>query len=67
MKSNLTKEEERGREKASKDKEKVFTPAKKDKVMVNKAIEVGGESNCKYKMEKVMTDIKARPAIRLKK
>ena len=66
MKSNLTKEEERGREKASKDKEKVFIPADKGKVMVamDKTIAVGGESSYEYKMEKVMTDMKARPAIR---
>ena len=66
MKSNLTKEEERDREKASKDKEKVFIPADKGKVMVamDKTIAVEGESSYEYKMEKVMTDMKARPAIR---
>ena len=64
--SNLTKEEERGREKASKDTERVFLPADKGKVMVamDKTIEVGGENSYEHKMKKVMEDMRAKPAVR---
>ena len=69
IKSNLTREEERGKEKATKDKERVFLPADKGKVMVamDKYIAKGGENSYEHKMQKVLEDMKAKPAIRANK
>ena len=69
IKSNLTKEEEKGRKKAYEDEEKVYLPADKGKVMVamDKTIEKGGENSYEYKMKKVLVDLKARPSIRANK
>ena len=66
IKSNLTREEERGRKKAYEDKERVYLPADKGKVMVamEKHIEKGGENSYEYKMKKVLEDMKATPSIR---
>ena len=45
IKSNLTKQEKIGKKKAYEDKERVFLPADKGKVMVamDKTVEKGGE------------------------
>ena len=66
MRSNLTREENQGKMKASKDKERVFIPADKGKVMVamDKTIEKGGENSYEFKMKKVLDDMKAKPSIR---
>ena len=66
IKSNLTREEERGRKKAYEDKDKVYLPADKGKVMVamDKTVEKGGENSYEFKMKKVMDDMKAKPSIR---
>jgi len=66
MRSNLTREEEQGRKKAYKDKERVFIPADKGKVMVamDKTIEKGGENSYEFKMKKVLEDMKAKLSIR---
>ena len=69
IKSNMTKQEEEGRKKAYEDEEKVFLPADKGKVMVamEKSIEKGGENSYEYKMQKVLSDMKAKPSIRANK
>ena len=69
IKSNLTKQEARGKKKAYEDKERVYLPADKGKVMVamDKTIEKGGEESYEYKMKKVLDDMKATPSIRANK
>jgi len=64
--TNLTKEEMRGKKKAMKDKEKVFLPADKGRIMVamDRYESSGGEESYEYKMKQVLTDLKARPSIR---
>ena len=66
MRSNLTREENQGRMKANKDKERVFCSADKGKVMVamDKTIKKGGENSYEFKMKKVLDDMKAKPSIR---
>ena len=69
LKSNLTKQEENGRRKAFADKERVYIPADKGKVMVamDKTIEKGGENSYEHKMKKVLEDMRAKPSIRANK
>ena len=64
--TNLTKEEMRGKKKAMKDKEKVFLPADKGRIMVamDRYESRGGEESYEYKMKQVLVDLKARPSIR---
>ena len=64
--SNLTPQERRGKKKAQEDKDRVYLPADKGKVMVamDKTEEVGGENSYEYKMEKVLNDMKAKPLTR---
>ena len=61
--SNLTSQERRGKKKAKDDKERVYLPADKGKVMVamDKSEEVGGENSYEHKMKKVLSDMKAKP------
>ena len=58
--TNLTKEEMRGKKKAMKDKEKVFLPADKGRIMVamNRHESIGGEESYEYKMKQVLIDLK---------
>ena len=69
IKSNLTHEETIGRTKAYQDKDRVFIPADKGKVMVamDKRMEKGGENSYEYKMKTVLEDMKAKPSIRANK
>ena len=69
IKSNLTRQEEIGRKKAYKDKDRVYLPADKGKVMVamDKTEEKGGETSYEFKMKKVLEDMKAKPSIRANK
>ena len=64
--TNLTKEEMRGKKKAMKDKEKVFLPADKGRIMVamDRYESIGGEESYEYKMKQVLVDLKARPSLR---
>ena len=66
IKSNLTHQESIGKTKANKDRDKVYLPADKGKVMVamDRTIEKGGENSYEFKMKKVLDDMKARPSIR---
>ena len=67
--SNLTKQEREGKKKAYADKERVYLPADKGKVMVamDKHIEKGGENSYEHKMKKVLEDLKATTSIRANK
>ena len=49
-----------------KDKEKVFLPADKGRIMVamDRYESIGSEESYEYKMKKVLVDPKARPSIR---
>ncbi len=69
IKSNLTRQEELGRKKAYDDKDRVYLPADKGKVMVamDKTIVKGGENSYESKMKKVLHDMKARPSTRANK
>ena len=69
IKSNITRQEELGRKKAYDDKDKVYLPADKGKVMVamDKTIAKGGENSYESKMKKVLDDMKARPSTRANK
>ena len=69
VKSNLTAEEMRGKIKARKDKEKVFLPADKGRIMValDKYEHTNGEDSYEFKMKKVLSDLKAKPSIRANK
>ena len=64
--TNLTKEEMRGKKKAMKDKEKVFLPADKGRIMVamDRYESIGGEESYEYKLKQVIVDLKARPSLR---
>ena len=64
--TNLTKEEMRGKKKAMKDKEKVFLPADKGRIMVamDRYESIGGEESYECKMKQVLVDLKARPSLR---
>ena len=66
LKPNLTRQEETGKTKAYRDKDRVYIPADKGKVMVamDKTIEKGGENSYEFKMKKVLEDMKARQSIR---
>ncbi len=66
MRSNLTSQEFKGKKEAYRDKDRVYLPADKGRVMVamDKTIEIGGESSYDYKMKKVLEDMKAQPSIR---
>ena len=64
--SNLTQQERDRKKKALQDKNKVFLPADKGRIMV--AMEnINGEDSYEYKMKKVLIDLKAKPSIRSKK
>jgi hypothetical protein len=67
--SNLTKQEREGKKKAYADKERVYLPADKGKVMVamDKYIEKGGENSYEHKMKKVLEDLKATVSTRANK
>ena len=69
IKPNITHQEELGKNKAYKDKDRVFLPADKGKVMVamDKTEEKGGENSYEFKMKKVLDDMKAKPSIRANK
>ena len=69
IKPNLTHQEQIGRKKAYADKDRVYLPADKGKVMVamDKSIEAGGENSYEFKMKKVLEDMKARPSKRANK
>ena len=69
IKCHLTHEETIGRTKAYQDKDRVFIPADKGKVMVamDKRMEKGGENSYEYKMKTVLEDMKAKPSIRANK
>ena len=64
--TNLTKEEMRGKKKAMKDKEKVFLPADKGRIMVamDRYESIGGEESYECKMKQVLVDLKARPSFK---
>ena len=55
LKPNLTRQEETGKTKAYRDKDRVYIPADKGKAMVamDKTIEKGGENSYEFKMKKV--------------
>ena len=66
IESNLTKQERVGRKKVYADKDRVYLPADKGKVMVamDKSIEKGGENSYEQKMKKVLNDMKAKASTR---
>ena len=66
IESNLTKQERVGRKKVYADKDRVYLPADKGKVMVamDKSIEKGGENSYEHKMKKVLDDMKAKASTR---
>ena len=65
IKSNLTRQEQIGRRKMYADKERVYLPADKGKVMV--AMDKRGHENSyESKMEKVLLDLKAKISTRMK-
>ena len=66
LKSNLTKEEKSGKIKARKDKDRVYLPADKGRIMVamDKYEQENGENSYEHKMKKVLEDLKAKPSIR---
>ena len=66
IKSNLSQQEEIGKRKAYRDKDRVYLPADKGKVMVamDKTEEKGGENSYEFKMKKVLEDMKAKPSTR---
>ena len=66
LESNLTRQEQIGKKKAYEDKERVYLPADKGKVMVamDKTIIKGGENSYEFKMKKVLEDMKAKPSVR---
>ena len=66
IKPNMTQQEMVGKKKAYKDKERVYLPADKGKVMVamDKMEEKAGEESYEFKMKKVLADMKAKPSIR---
>ena len=66
IKTNLTRQEEIGRRKAYDDKERIYLPADKGKVMVamERTEERGGEASYEFKMKKVLEDMKAKPSTR---
>ena len=69
-KTNLTKEELNGKKKVLQDKNKVFLPADKGRIMVamDKYESEGGEWSYEYKMKRVLVvDLKAKPSIRANK
>ena len=68
-KTNLTKEESSGKRKALQDKNKVFLPADKGRIMVamDRYESAGGEQSYEYKMKQVLIDLKARPSKTAKK
>ena len=62
--SNLTQEERNGKKKALQDKNKVFLPADKGRIMVTMdRWEIDGGN----KMKQVLVDLKAKPSVRAKK
>ncbi len=67
--SNLTQEERKGKKKVLQDKNKVFMPADKGRIMVamDRWEIDGGEESCEYKMKQVLVDLKAKPSVRAKK
>ena len=67
--SNLTQQERDGKKKALQDKNKVFLPADKGRIMVamDRWESINGEDSYEYKMKKVLIDLKAKPSIRSKK
>ena len=69
IKSNLTRQEEIGRKKAYGDKDRVYLPADKGKVMVamDKTVNKGGENSYEFKMRKVLEDMKAKSSVRANK
>ena len=69
IKSNLTEQEIIGKKKAYKEKDLIYVPADKGKVMVamDRTMEKGGENSYEYKMKKVLEDMKAKPSIRANK
>ena len=64
--SNLTQQERDGKKKALQDKNKVFLPADKGRIMVamDRWESINGEDSYEYKMKKVLIDLKAKPSIR---
>ena len=64
--SNLTEKERNGRKKAYEDKNRVYLPADKGRVMVamDKYEQTGGENSYEFKMRKVLEDLKATQATR---
>ena len=64
--TNLTKKEMRGKKKAMKDKEKVFLPAVKGRIIVamDRYESTLGEESFEHKMKQVLVDLKARPSVR---
>ena len=69
IKPNLTQQEENGRKKAYRDKDRIYIQADKGKVMVamDKSISIGRENSYEYKMQKVLQDMKARRSTRANK
>ena len=67
--SNLTQQERDGKKKALQDKNKVFLPADKGRIIVamDRWESINGEDSYEYKMKKVLIDLKAKPSIRSKK
>ena len=68
-KTNLTKEELQGKKKVLQDKNKVFLPADKGRIMVamDKYESEGGDQSYEYKMKQVLVDLKAKPSLRANK
>ena len=64
--SNLTREEQRGKKKIQQDKEKVFLPADKGRIMVtmDRYEAHNLEQSYETKMKEVLKDLKATPSIR---
>ena len=64
--TNLTKQQQTGKKKIKTDKEKVFLPADKGRIMVamDRYESEGGENRFEFKMKQVLVDLKATPSVR---
>ena len=63
FRSNLKKEERVGKTKALKDKDRIYLPADKGRIMVamDRWESEGGEGSYEFKMKQVLADLKAKP------
>ena len=66
FRSNLPREERVGKTKALKDKDRIYLPADKGRIMVamDRWESEGGKGSYEFKMKQVLADLKAKPSIR---